>query len=80
MESIWNNSKREIDREGYKQPMKIVKKCDERGREYEKNKCIKGRKERRKERRKDWTKKGSHREVKWCLCGVFSMAICCSFV
>lgn len=76
MERIWNNSKREKDREGYKQPMKIAKKCDERGREYENITFIKG----RKERRKDWTKKGPDRKVNWCLCDVFSMAICCSFV
>lgn len=48
MERIWNNSKREKDREGYKQPMKIAKKCD--GREYENITFIKGRKERKKKR------------------------------
>lgn len=47
-----------VDR-GYKQPMKIQKKRDERGRKYERMTFIRG----RKERRNDRTKKEPHRKV-----------------
>lgn len=63
-----------VDRE-YKQPMKIQKKRDKQERNYERMIFIRG----RTERRNDWTKKGPHRKVNWCLCDVHSIGICCSF-
>lgn len=64
-----------VDR-AYRQPMKIQKKRDKQGRNYERMIFIRG----RTERRNDWTKKGPHRKVDWCLCDVHSICICCSFV